>query len=61
MEYNGVDLRTASAEQAAYELAQPVQEHVSILAVFRPELYREVYTCQPNFVKFKQYSEKADS
>ena len=26
LEYNGIDLRCATAEQAAYELAQPVEK-----------------------------------
>ena len=42
LEYNGVDLRTASAEQAAYELAQPVEHNVAILVKYNPELYREI-------------------
>ena len=42
LEYNGVDLRTASAEQAAYELAQPVEHNVAILVKYIPELYREI-------------------
>ena len=41
LEYNGTDLSSATAEQAAYELAKPV-EHVSILAVFRPRIYTQV-------------------
>ena len=41
MEYNGIDLRTATAEQAAYELAQPV-EKVRILVQFNPDRYREI-------------------
>ncbi len=36
LEYNGVDLRQATAEQAAYELAQPA-EKVSILVQYNPE------------------------
>ncbi len=38
LEYNGTDLRHATAEQAAYELAKPV-ENVSILAQYCPEKY----------------------
>ena len=41
LEYNGVDLRAASAEQAAYELAQPV-ENVAILVKYNPDLYRDI-------------------
>ena len=36
LEYNGVDLRQATAEQAAYELAKPA-EKVSILVQYNPE------------------------
>ena len=41
LEYNGLDLRSATAEQAAYELAKPV-ENVSILAQYSPEKYNIV-------------------
>lgn len=41
LEYNGIDLRAATAEQAAYELAKPV-ENVSILAQYCPEKYNVV-------------------
>ena len=37
-----MDLRTASAEQAAYELAQPVEHNVAILVKYNPELYSEI-------------------
>ncbi len=36
LEYNGVDLRQATAEQAAYELAKPA-EKVTILVQYNPE------------------------
>ncbi len=36
MEYNSVDLRHATAEQAAYELAKPA-EKVSILVQYNPD------------------------
>ena len=36
LEYNGVDLRNATAEQAAYELAKPA-EKVTILVQYNPE------------------------
>ena len=36
LEYNGVDLRQATAEQAAYELAKPA-EKVYILVQYNPE------------------------
>ena len=36
LEYNGIDLRQATAEQAAYELAKPA-EKVSILVQYNPE------------------------
>ena len=36
LEYNGVDLRQATAEQAAYELAKPA-EKVTILVQFNLE------------------------
>ena len=38
LEYNRVDLRKATAEQAAYELAKPV-EKVMILVQYNPESY----------------------
>ena len=41
LEYNGTDLTNATAEQAAYELAKPV-ENVSILVQFNPDKYRDV-------------------
>ena len=37
-----MDLRTASAEQAAYELARPVEHNVAILVKYKPELYSEI-------------------
>ena len=36
LEYNNVDLRRATAEQAAYELAKPA-EKVSILIQYNPD------------------------
>lgn len=36
LEYNAVDLRSATAEQAAYELAKPA-EKVSILVQYNPD------------------------
>ena len=36
LEYNGVDLRLATAEQAAYELAKPA-EKVAIYVLYNPE------------------------
>ncbi len=36
LEYNGVDLRSATAEQAAYELAKPADK-VSILIQYNPD------------------------
>ena len=42
LEYNGIDLRHATAEQAAYELAQPVVMEVTILVRFNPDKYREI-------------------
>ena len=41
LEYNGTDLTNATAEQAAYELAKPV-ENVSILVQYNPDKYRDV-------------------
>lgn len=41
LEYNGVDLRHATAEQAAYELAKPA-ENVSILVQYSPERYNGI-------------------
>ena len=41
LEYNGTDLRSATAEQAAYELAKPVDK-VIILAQYNPDKYREI-------------------
>ena len=41
MEYNGTDLRSATAEQAAYELAKPVDK-VVILALYNPDKYRQI-------------------
>ena len=38
LEYNGTDLRAATAEQAAYELAKPADK-VSILAQYNPDKY----------------------
>ena len=35
LEYNGIDLRQATAEQAAYELAKPA-EKVTILVQYSP-------------------------
>ena len=35
LEYNGIDLRQATAEQAAYELAKPA-EKVTILVQYNP-------------------------
>ncbi|XP_037083928.1 disks large homolog 5-like [Pollicipes pollicipes] len=42
LEYNGVDLRHASAEQAACELAKPADK-VSMLVVNRHQRYMQVY------------------
>ncbi len=36
LEYNGIDLRQATAEQAAYELAKPA-EKVTLLVLYNPE------------------------
>ena len=41
LEYNGTDLSNATAEQAAYELAKPV-EHVSIMVQYNPDRYRDI-------------------
>ncbi|XP_043274719.1 disks large homolog 5 isoform X2 [Venturia canescens] len=41
LEYNGVDLRQATAEQAALELARPADK-VTLVAQFMPERYNEV-------------------
>lgn len=41
LEYNGVDLRQATAEQAAMELARPA-EKVTLIAQYMPERYNEV-------------------
>ena len=41
LEYNGTDLSSATAEQAAYELAKPV-EHVSIMVQYNPDKYRDI-------------------
>jgi C-terminal processing protease CtpA/Prc len=41
LEYNGTDLSSATAEQAAYELAKPV-EHVSVLVQYNPDRYRDI-------------------
>ncbi|XP_043477126.1 disks large homolog 5 isoform X2 [Leptopilina heterotoma] len=41
LEYNGVDLRQATAEQAALELARPTDK-VTLIAQFIPERYNEV-------------------
>ena len=41
LEYNTTDLKSATAEQAAYELAKPV-EHVSVLVQYNPDKYRDV-------------------
>merc|ERR1719412_2017386 len=45
LEYNAVDLRLATAEQAAYELAKPADK-VTILVQYNPEKY-EVIKDQP--------------
>jgi len=45
LEYNGIDLRQATAEQAAYELAKPA-EKVTLLVQYNPEKY-EVIKDQP--------------
>lgn len=41
LEYNGVDLRQATAEQAALELARPADK-VTLVAQYVPERYNEV-------------------
>nr|CAI5853686.1 unnamed protein product [Callosobruchus analis] len=41
LEYNGTDLRTATAEEAAYELAKPADK-VTVLAHFRINKYNEI-------------------
>lgn len=41
LEYNGCDLRAATAEEAAYELAKPA-EKVTVLAQYRIERYHEI-------------------
>jgi hypothetical protein len=41
LEYNGIDLRQATAEQAALELARPVDK-VTLVAQYMPERYNEV-------------------
>lgn len=41
LEYNGVDLRQATAEQAALELARPADK-VTLVAQYNPERYNEV-------------------
>ena len=41
LEYNGTDLKNATAEQAAYELAKPA-ENVSILVQFTPDRYNAI-------------------
>ncbi|XP_024942824.1 disks large homolog 5 isoform X5 [Cephus cinctus] len=41
LEYNGVDLRQATAEQAALELARPADK-VTLIAQHMPERYKEV-------------------
>ncbi|KAL6434628.1 hypothetical protein ACFW04_006164 [Cataglyphis niger] len=41
LEYNGVDLRQATAEQAALELARPADK-VTMVAQYMPERYNEV-------------------
>ncbi|XP_012134885.1 MAGUK family member discs large 5 isoform X4 [Megachile rotundata] len=41
LEYNGVDLRQATAEQAALELARPADK-VTLIAQYVPERYNEV-------------------
>lgn len=42
LEYNGVDLREATAEQAAYELAKPAADNVSILVQYNPDRYNVI-------------------
>jgi membrane-associated protease RseP (regulator of RpoE activity) len=41
LEYNGTDLKNATAEQAAYELAKPA-ENVAILVQFNPDRYNVI-------------------
>ncbi|XP_016842617.1 disks large homolog 5 isoform X3 [Nasonia vitripennis] len=41
LEYNGIDLRQATAEQAALELARPADK-VTLIAQYMPERYNEV-------------------
>uniref|UniRef100_A0A2R5L5D5 Putative membrane-associated guanylate kinase maguk n=1 Tax=Ornithodoros turicata TaxID=34597 RepID=A0A2R5L5D5_9ACAR len=41
LEYNGTDLRNATAEEAAYELARPA-DNVKILAQYDPNRYTEI-------------------
>ena len=41
LEYNGTDLKNATAEQAAYELAKPA-ENVAILVQFNPDRYNAI-------------------
>ena len=41
LEYNGVDLRAATAEQAAYELAKPADK-VTLLVQYSPDRYNVV-------------------
>ena len=46
LEYNGIDLRQATAEQAAYELAKPA-EKVTLLVQYNPESkYLEPTLCK---------------
>ncbi len=37
LEYNSTDLRAATAEQAAYELAKPAMDKVAILVQYNPD------------------------
>ncbi|ERL84448.1 disks large homolog 5 [Dendroctonus ponderosae] len=41
LEYNGTDLRSATAEEAAYELAKPADK-VKVLAHYRIDKYKEI-------------------
>jgi len=41
LEYNGTDLKNATAEQAAYELAKPA-ENVAILVQYNPDRYNAI-------------------
>ncbi|KAL1497435.1 hypothetical protein ABEB36_008409 [Hypothenemus hampei] len=41
LEYNGTDLRSATAEEAAYELAKPADK-VTVLAHYRIDKYKEI-------------------